>query len=103
MVIASKKGKYDKFILKFDDKFSSYSLRKVDDISYVGINFAVLDNGLVVHINENEELEIFSNKKDSGTVKVIDHDIIQGDMKLFSDGVQVMFSKGKKLYKLRMK
>ncbi|GAG23627.1 unnamed protein product, partial [marine sediment metagenome] len=34
MVIASKKGKYDKFILKFDDKFSSYSLRKVDDISY---------------------------------------------------------------------
>jgi hypothetical protein len=103
MVIASKKGKYDKFVLKFDDKFSTYSLRKVDDISYVGINFTVLDNGIVVHINENEELEIFSNKKDSSTIKVIDNSLISGDMKLFNDGVQVMFSKGKKLYKLKMK
>jgi serine/threonine protein kinase len=103
IVIASQKGKYDKFILRFDSKFSSYSVRKVDDISYVGINFTVLDNGIVVHINENEELEIFSNKKDSGTVKVIDNNLIQGDMKLFSDGMQVMFSKGKKLYKLKMK
>jgi hypothetical protein len=103
IVIASKKGKYDKFILKFDEKFSSYSLRKVEDVSYVGINFTVLDNGLVVHINENEELEIFSNKKDSGKVKVIDNNLITGDMKLFNDGVQVMFSKGKKLYKLKMK
>jgi len=103
MVIASKKGKYDKFILKFDSNFSSYSVRKVDDISYVGINFTVLENGIVVHINENEEVEIFSNKKDSNTIKVVDSNAISGDMKLFNDGVQVMFSKGKKLYKLKMK
>ena len=103
IVIASQKGKYDKFILKFDSNFSSYSVRKVDDISYVGINFIVLDNGIAVHINENEELEIFSNKKESNTVKVIDNSLISGDMKLFSDGMQVMFSKGKKLYKLKMK
>jgi hypothetical protein len=103
IVIASQKGKYDKFILKFDDKFSSYSVREVKDISYVGINFTVLDNGLVIHINENEELEIFSNKKESATVKVIDNSAISGDMKLFSDGMQVIFAKGKKLYKLEMK
>ena len=103
IVIASKKGKYDKFILKFDDKFSSYSLRKVEDILYIGINFTVLDNGVTVHINENEEIEIFSNKKDANTVKVIDNDAISGDMKLFNDGVQVIFSKGRKLYKLKMK
>ena len=103
IVIASQKGKYNKFILKFDDKFSSYSLRKVVDISYVGINFIVLDNGVAVHINEDEELEIFSNKKDSSTIKVIDNSLISGDMKLFNDGMQVMFSKGKKLYKLKMK
>ena len=90
-------------MLKFNTNFSSYSVRKVDDISYVGINFIVLDNGLTIHINENEELEIFSNKKDSGTVKVIDNSLIDGNMKLFSDGVKVMFSKGKKLYKLKMK
>ncbi len=103
MVIGSKKGKYDKFILKFDKNFSSYSLRKVDNISYVGINFTVLDNGIVVHINEDEEMEIFSNKKDSSTVKVIDNSAIHGDMKLFNDGMQVVFAKGKKLYRLKMK
>lgn len=103
IVITSKKGKYDKFILKFDNKFSSYSLRKVEDISYVGINFTVLDNGIVIHINENEELEIFSNKKYSNTVKVIDDNTISGDMKLFKDGVNVVFAKGKKLYRLKMK
>lgn len=103
IVIGSKKGKYDKFILKFDDKFSSYSLRKVDDISYCGINFTVLDNGIVIHINENEEIEIFSNKKDANKVKVIDSPVISGDMKLFNDGTQVVFVKGKKLYRLKMK
>ena len=103
IVIGSKKGKYDKFILNFDDKFSSYDLRKVEDISYQGINFTVLENGIVVHINENEEVELFSNKKDRNTVKVIDNPAISGDMKLFNDGVQVVFAKGKKLYRLKMK
>jgi len=103
MVIASQKGKYDKFILKFDEKFSSYSIRKVEDISYCGINFAVLDNGIVIHINENEEIEIFSNKKDKNTVKVIDSSVISGDMKLFNDGAKVVFAQGKKLYQLKMK
>jgi len=103
MIIGSKKGKYDKFILKFDNKFSSYSLRKVEDISYCGINFTVLENGVVVHINENEEIEVFSNKKESKTVKVISNSVISGDMKLFNDGVQVVFAKNKKLYRLKMK
>jgi hypothetical protein len=103
IVIGSRKGKYDKFILKFDEKFSTYSLRKVDDISYSGINFAVLENGIVVHINDNEEVEIFSNKKDANTVKVVDSPVISGDMRLFSDGVRVVFSKGKKMYRLKMK
>jgi len=103
MVIGSRKGKYDKFVLKFDDKFSTYSLRRVDDISYSGINFAVLENGIVVHINDNEEVEIFSNKKDSNKVKVVDSSVISGDMRLFNDGVRIVFAKGKKMYRLKMK
>jgi len=103
IVIGSKKGKYDKFILKFDDRFSTYSLRKVDDILYSGINFTVLENGIVVHINDNEEVEVFSNKKDVNTVKVIDSSVISGDMRLFSDGARVVFAKGKKMYRLKMK
>jgi hypothetical protein len=44
-----------------------------------------------------------TNKKDSNIVKVIDNAIISGDIKLFNDGVQVAFAKGKKLYKLKIK
>lgn len=103
IIIGVKKGKYDKFIFKINDNFSTYSLRKETDINYCGINFIVLDNGIVIHINENEELELFNNNKESISVKIIDSDIISGDMKLFQDGIKVLFSKNRKLYKLKMK
>ena len=63
----------------------------------------MLDNGITVHINEDEEIEVFSNKKDSNTLKVINNNVISGDMKLFNDGMQVVFGKDKKLYRLKMK
>lgn len=102
-VIGVKKGKYDKFVFKFNDDFSIYSLRKEQNISYCGINFIVLDNGVVVHINESEDLELFSNKKDSTTIKIIDSDTIDGGMKLFKDGTSVLFSKDNKLYRMKMR
>lgn len=102
IVIGSQQGQYDKFTFKFDKDFSSYSVVKVKDITYTGINFTVLDNGVVVHINEDEEIEIFSNKKDSTTVKVLHSNVIDGDMKLFCDGAKVLFSKDKKLHSLSM-
>ena len=103
MVIGNKKGKYDKFIIKLNSEFNSYLIRKVDDIFYSGINFVVLDNGIVIHINENEELEIFSNKKDKNTIKVISNSIITGDMRLFKNGTQVLFSRKNILYRLKTK
>lgn len=102
-VIGSKKGKYTKFIFKFDDKLSSYTIRMIEDVPYVGINFCVLDNGIVAHINEDEQLEIFSNKKDSISLKEIDSKAITGDMKLFQDGNRVLFSQGKKVYSIKMR
>ncbi len=102
-VIGVKNGKYDKFIFKFNHNFSQYSLRKEQNINYCGINFIVLDNGVVVHINEAEDLELFSNKKDATTIRVIDSDTIDGNMRLFKDGVNVLFSKGKKLYRMKMR
>ena len=103
MVIGTKKGKYDKFVFKMDDNFGSYSVRQEKDITYCGINFVVLENGTVAHINESEELELFHNRKDSTTVKRIDSDTISGDMKLYKDGVKVLFTKNNKLYWLKMK
>lgn len=103
MVIGSQQGKITKFVFKFEKDFTSYSLRKVENISYCGINFCVLENGITVHINEEEELEVFSNKKDSLSLKVIDSNAVSGDMKLFSDGSRVLFSKRNKVYSIKMK
>lgn len=103
VIVANKKGKYDRFVFKLSEDFKSYDLRKIDDISYVGINFTVLDNGVVVYVNEDEEIEIFVNKMGKNNVKVIDSRSISGDMRLFSDGVKVLFSEKNKIYQIQMK
>lgn len=103
MIIGSKKGKYDKFVFKLNSKFLSYSLRKDENITYQGLNFIVLDNGIAVHINESEDLEIFNNKETSNDIKVIKNHIISSDMRLFKDGTHVMFAQGKSVYRIKMK
>lgn len=103
VIIGNKKGKYDKFIFKLAKDFKSYELRKVDDITYSGINFTVLDNGVVVYLNEDEEMEIFVNKLGKNNVKVIDSRNVSGDMQLYSDGVKVLFAEKNKMYRIQMK
>ena len=70
MVIGSRKGEYDKFIIKFKKDFSSYTIRHVKNVAYTGINFVVLDKGIVVHINEDENLEVFSNSTSTGCMVI---------------------------------
>jgi len=65
MAIGVSAGRYDKFILRFDASYNGYDMRRLADIAYAGLNFVTLDNGVCIHINENEELEIFSNRKDA--------------------------------------
>ena len=48
-------------------------------------------------------MEIFINKMGKNNVKVIDKSNIKGDMKLFSDGVKVLFSENNKIYRIKMK
>ena len=103
IIVANKKGKYDKFIFTLSEDFSKYETRKVDDIIYSGINFTVLPNGIVILVNENEEIEIFVNQLGKNKIKVIDSSSIKGDMRLFSDGAKVLFSEKDELYQIKMK
>lgn len=103
MVVGVKNGKYDKFIIRFSSEYDSYDLRIIEDIVHLGFNFTVLDNGVCVNVPEEEKLEIFSNKKDSSTLKIIDDKIIQSDMKLFKNGTTVLFARDNKIYLMRMK
>ncbi len=103
IIIGVKSGKYDRFIFKFNKNYSKYSIRKIENITYSGINYVVLDNGIVVLMVEDEKMEIFSNNIDNENIKVLENPLVSGDMILFKDGVRVLFSRKNKLYNMKMK
>jgi hypothetical protein len=103
IVIAAKGGSYDKLVFRFADDFSSYDLRLVPDVSSVGINFTVLDSGVVLHMTDEDNLEVFSRLKDSSNIKAIRDPSIEGDVRLFHTGSQALIARNNKLYRIRMR
>jgi len=98
MVIGVKKGKYDRFVFNIDTK----ELREIKDISNSGLNYAVMDNGIVVCIDEQDRVEVFHKAKIK-QLKIIDDQAIHGGMRLFTDGGKILVADGKTLYSMRMK
>ncbi len=103
MVVGIKKGKYDRFIFRFDGKFLKYDMRVIEDISLTGLNFITLDSGICVSLTEEEKLEIFSRKIGSNKVKVIEDDILGNDMSLVKYKSRVAFIRDNKLYNMTMR
>jgi len=103
MIVGQKKGKYDKFIFRFNSSHQSYDLTIKNDIVYSGLNFVVLDNGICVHINEDENIELFVNKLGVTDTKVVDDTNIDGNMTLYKNGNQVLFAKDNAIYKMSLK
>jgi len=103
VLVGEKKGKYDRFTFYLEANESTPTqMRRAEDISFNGLNFTVLDKGICVQINEEEQVEIF-HKHNIMKVKVIDDPVIHGGMRLFTDGSKVLFAEGKKLFSLKMK
>lgn len=103
IVIASKDNKYNKFVFRFSEEFDSYTCRLIQDVQYSGINFVVLDNGVCVHINEQAQMEVFTNKPESKNLTLIEDPILQDDIRLFKDGIQVLFANKNVMYRMKMK
>ena len=103
MVVGEKGGQYDRFVFRLDDHYATFDVRKVENITYTGLNFTVADHGACVCINEEEKVEVFSNKKGSSQVKTLDDPEVDSAWKMFHDGSTVLFAHGKKLYKIAMK
>jgi serine/threonine protein kinase len=98
MVVAIKKGKYDRFIYNV----STQELRKIKDVSNNGLNFAIKDNGICVSIDEQDRVEIFHKGK-LNNIKMIEDPVVHSGMRLFSDGARILFADGNKLCSLTMK
>lgn len=103
MLVGEKKGKYDRFVFYLEaNKNVPSQMRRAEDISFNGLNFTVLDKGICVQINEEEQVEVF-HKQNIMKVKIIDDPVIHGGMRLFNDGARILFADGKKLFSLKMK
>lgn len=103
VLIGFKNNKYDRIVLKFNKDYSQYAARIIEDVGAGSVNFVTLDNGIVVAITEDDSVEIFSNNIESNSVKIIKDPDINSKMKLYKDGVTVLFADNKKLYKIALK
>jgi hypothetical protein len=103
VVIGVRKGRYDRFLIRWSSDYTTYSCAVTKNISYTGINFTVGGNGVMVLINEEELVGVASNDPTSAGIKVMTDDQISGDMRLSHEGAKIVFYRGTSLYQIRMK
>lgn len=103
MVVAEHKGKYCRMVFRFDHD-GTYDIRLVPDIAagYV-TNFVTLDSGVVVCLDEDERLELFSKVRGSAGMKVVDDKALSSDMTLGKYAGSPIVFHGKDIFKLKMK
>ena len=102
IVLVTNAGRYDKYVFRFVKDFGSYDVRIVPDVTNSNIEFTVLDTGVVLHLIDDDKLEIFSNVKDSMKISVVEDEALKDDLKLFHTGKQALMAKGRKLYKFKL-
>lgn len=103
MVVGARSGgKYDRLVFRFDPD-DTYDVRVVADITPAGLNFVTLDSGVCVCLTEEEKLEVFRAAKGHTGMKVVEDKTLGSDMRLFKQAGAVLFSRGGKVYRMRMK
>lgn len=101
MVVGHKDGKYDRLIFSIQGTEIT-GFRSIEDVDYNGLNFIVLDNGLCVSINEEDQVEVFS-KSNLGKTKLIEDPSVNGSNTLYTDGDRVFIRNNNEIIHLRMK
>lgn len=103
MVVGARGGGYDKLIFRFAEDFGDYDTRVVPGVPSADINFTVLDGGVVLHLNDEGALEVFSRAKGSPDVKTFQDPSVGGDARLFHSGARALVARGSKLYRFSMR
>jgi hypothetical protein len=102
IVLVTNAGQYDKYVFRFVKDFGSYDIRVLPDVTTPDVEFTVLDTGVVLHLIDDDKLEIFSSVKESIKISVVEDEALKDDLKLFHTGKQALMAKGRKLYKFKM-
>lgn len=103
LAVGARGGRYDRLVFRFADDFGSYDARVVGDVSSADINFTVLDTGVVLHLDEEGALELFSRRAGAPDVKTFGDPGVGADARLFHTGAQAYVARGTKLYKFTMR
>lgn len=103
VIVADNQGLYHRLVFRFSQDFSDYDMRRVENIPMSEPNFIVLDNGVVILLNEDEELELFSNRMGSAKVNKIQDPVLGADMQLVKIGGKAAFYRGTTAYSMTMK
>lgn len=99
IIIAEKSGKFDKFVVVFK-KDNEIDVRKIEDVTYNTINMTVMENGLCLHLVNDNELELFS---DNRTITVLPDPPLDATMKLFNTPSGVFFINGNTIHHIKKK
>lgn len=99
VVVVADKGRYDKLIFRFSRDFAAHDVRRLPDVATTGIEFTVLDTGVVLHLNDDNNLEVFSNSQHSAKLSVLEDQALKENLKLFHTGAQALMAKRRNLYK----
>ncbi|GBC62802.1 hypothetical protein DENIS_3779 [Desulfonema ishimotonii] len=102
ILIGHRNNRYDRILLRFAPAFDTYDCRITRDTDPGSVNFAVLENGIAVSVNDDGSMEIFPARPGKSEVRRIEDPDISPRMRLCREGNTVMFFKGKKLFSLRM-
>jgi hypothetical protein len=99
---AHREGQMDRLVLRFDEAFQRYDCRVTKDVEVATANLSVLDTGLCLCLNEDEELEIFRCQMGSTKLELIADTSLCGEMKLSSRGAQALVTSQGSLYRIEM-
>ncbi len=103
VVVSEKSGHYDRFVFRFSPAFQSYDVEVVPDVGMTSVNFAVLDSGVCVLMDEDERLVLFSSMPGSATKKVVEDPSLSGNMRLHAHGTTLYVTQGQKVYTMRLR
>jgi hypothetical protein len=103
IVVIARGGNYDKLIYRFASDFSAYDVRLLTDVMTTSIDFTVLDTGVVLHLIDENELEIFSTSGSATNTRSISDPALEGDVKLFHTGKQALIARDNKLFRVGLR
>jgi hypothetical protein len=103
MIIGHKNNQYDRLIFRFDERYEQYDCRILPDADLGPIHFVTLGKGIVISVNDDGFLEVFSKKPFDSRINRIPGNGVDAIGGLGKEGNTLLFFKGNRLYRLRMK